>query len=316
VSSALTAAAFPWGGDLPCWFVLRWLNGLAAALSLVPLETIVNRNSAEECRARNFGFYAFSIALGMALGTLVAMEMAQTAPRLAFVLCGSAALVGSGIVLAWRPVWPADDPGMQTKSTIYFGRDILAFGSGWAQGFLEGPMVSLLPLYLLSVGLTHDQTGWLMGGVMMGVILAQAPLAWLADRLGRGAVLASCNLAALLGIICLSWTDNLAWLAGCLFVVGACSGALYPLGLALLGERTPLAGMSRAGAWFLAVNCTGSVMGPALAGTAIRLFGQGALFVTGAGALVLVLAVWLISAGYRRCRYRANAEQAPARVAA
>ena len=316
VASGLSAAAFPWGGGLGGWFGLRGLNGAAAALSLIPLETIVNRCSSTRRRAGNFGGYAFCIALGMALGNLVALQMATTAPRLAFVLGGAATLLGAAVVLGWRPVSPADEEEVTAPEPLHLGRNVLAFGSGWAQGFLEGGMVALLPIYLLSSGLSHEQSGWLMGGLMVGVILAQAPLAWLADRLGRAAVLAGCNAAALVGIGGLLGAGSVAWLALWLFVVGACSGALYPLGLALLGERTRPAGMSRAGAWFLAINCGGSLAGPAIAGVAMSLFGRAALFVTGGGAIGLVLAVWGASAAWRFGRSDGPVAAAPARSAA
>jgi MFS family permease len=314
LASAATAASFPWGDGPLGWFLLRGLNGVAAALSLIPLETHVNRASSPPRRALNFGCYAFCIALGMALGNLVALQMAETQPRLAFLLGGAAALVAAGLVLCWRPALPAEAEEAAGRTPLHFGRDFLAFGSGWAQGFMEGGMVALLPIYLLSVGLSHDAVSWLMGGLMIGVILAQAPLAWLADRLGRGAVLAGCNIVALLGIGCLLVKGGVWWLGFWLFAVGACSGAFYPLGLALLGERTPPGGMSRVGAWFLAVNCLGSLVGPVAAGAAMDLLGRGALFVTGGAAVALVLAVWLVGALARsaRCRRR-NALPVPAR---
>jgi MFS family permease len=315
--SAVTAAAFPWGGGLPGWFALRLLNGAAAALSLVPLETFVNRNSPEHSRARNFGIYAFSIALGMALGNVTALQLAEDASRLAFLLGGLAAALGTVVVLLWRPVTPADPELVGEKGALHLGRDFLAFSSGWAQGFLEGGMVAFLPIYLLAVGLSHDAVSWLMGGLMIGVILAQAPLAALADRLGRAAVLAGCNAVALLGISCLLWTGGTAWLAFWLFVVGACSGALYPLGLALLGERTDPAGLSRAGACFLAVNCGGSLVGPIVAGAAMHLFGREALFVSGGGALLIVLGGWAVQRAFCPARRQfAPATEAPARAAA
>jgi MFS family permease len=131
-----------------------------------------------------------------------------------------------------------------------------------------------------------------MSGLMVGVILAQVPLAWLADRLGRLTVLAGCNVVALGGIACLMVPAGTAWLALWLFAVGACSGAFYPLGLALLGERLPPARLARANAWFLAINCAGSVTGPAVAGHVMDRFGRGALFLAGAAAVGLVLAGW------------------------
>src|SRR5689334_9473855 len=40
VFSGLTVAAFPWGGSLTGWFLLRLLNGFAGAMSLIPMETL------------------------------------------------------------------------------------------------------------------------------------------------------------------------------------------------------------------------------------------------------------------------------------
>jgi MFS family permease len=174
---------------------------------------------------------------------------------------------------------------------------------------------------LLSVGLSHETVSWLMSGLMMGVILSQTPLAWLADRLGRAAVLAACNAVTLVGICCLGWTGGVAWLAFWLFVVGACSGAFYPLGLALLGERTAPEGMSRAGSCFLAINSMGSMTGPVIAGLAGSWFGPGMLFVTGGSAVGLILGIWIVLALLGRTSSQASplavsGTEPPARAAA
>jgi MFS family permease len=317
--SGVTAGAFPWGGGLAGWFALRVLNGVAGAVSLIPLETYVNRNSAPERRAQMFGYYAFCVALGMALGTLVGLQLYPALPRVAFLLGGAAALLGGGVVRNWRPAFPADAEEGHGRAPLEFGRNFLSFGSAWSQGFLEGGMVALLPIYLLSTGLSEGAVSWLMSGLMVGVILAQVPVAWLADRLGRLAVLAGCNAVALGGIACLTLPAGTAWLALWLFAVGACSGAFYPLGLALLGERLPPAGLARANAWFLAINCAGSVTGPAAVGYVMDRFGRGAMFLAGGGAVGLVLLGWGATALLRRNRRTApsgeGAAGAPRRAA-
>src|SRR6516165_554263 len=55
--SGIAVALFPLGG-LTWWFSNRLVHGGAAALSLIPLETYVNRDLAPEHRGRNFGLYA------------------------------------------------------------------------------------------------------------------------------------------------------------------------------------------------------------------------------------------------------------------
>jgi MFS family permease len=292
-ASGGTAAAFPWGPSVLGWFAWRTLNGGAAALSLIPLETFINQHAAGGRRAQNFGCYAFCIALGMALGTVVGVGAADAAPRMAFVAGGTAALLGGVVVLAWRPRFLAVAEERSGREPLAFRRNFLSFGSAWSQGFLEGGMMALLVVYLKGIGLSKDAIGWLMGGIMVGVIAAQVPVAWVADRLGRTAVLAGCHTATLVGILCLLVPGGTAWLAVWLFAVGACSGAFYPLGLALLGERTPASGLARANAWFLAINCLGSLVGPALTGRAMDTFGRGAMFVVGGLAVGLVLAAWV-----------------------
>jgi MFS family permease len=289
ILSAVTAAAFPWGGGLVGWFPLRMLNGAAGALSLIPLETFVNRQSTPERRARNFGFYAVAVAGGIALGDGLALQLAPSQPRLAFVLGGLASLAALVVALCWRPRMGGTAEEVLGNQPLAFGRHFLAFGSGWTQGITEGIMVALLPLYLLATGRNNDTVTFLMGGLMLGVVLAQVPAAWLADRLGRTTVLLGCHAITILGALCLMAPGNLPWLAFWLFAVGACSGATYPLGMALLGERTPAPALGRASAWFLAINCLGSQIGPLVAGAAVDRFGPNALFPVGAIAVGLVL---------------------------
>jgi MFS family permease len=295
IASGVTAAALPWSGGIAGWFVIRGFNGVAGALSLIPLETDLNHRSAPGRRSLNFGYYAFCIALGMALGNLAGLQMHQHAPRTAFMVGGAAAVVAGLIVLMWRPAPIVRTHSSQQQGSIDFTRNSLSFGSAWSQGFLEGGMVSLLPIYLLATGLSQDQVSWLMSGIMVGVIVAQVPIAWLADRLGRTAILTACNLAALAGIAVLLVHDDPTSLTFWLFVVGACSGAFYPLGLAVLGERVPASNLARANAWYLGINCMGSLTGPVVTGLVMDCFGRGAMFLAGAGAILLVLVVWLAS---------------------
>jgi MFS family permease len=128
-----------------------------------------------------------------------------------------------------------------------------------------------------------------MGALFAGVLLAQLPLAWLADRLGRLPVLLACHALLLAGLLVVPATRAPVLLGAELFVLGACCGALYPLGLALLGERVPPGGLARANALYLASNCAGSLSGPLVMGVAIKAFGLSAQFVAGAVALALVV---------------------------
>jgi MFS family permease len=293
VVSGLTTAALPWSGPLAVWLGLRFLTGVAGALSLIPVETFVNRHSALEQRGRNFGFYAFAVALGWALGNLVGLQLYDHAPRQAFMLGGLAAVL-AGInlrLLAWPP---EPETVRRDGQAVPLRRNVLSFGSAWCQGFLEGGMVTFLAVYLLKfLEMGETRVSWLTSGIMIGVILFQVPVAWLADRLGRAPVLVACYGATAAGLTILPFCDAASnWLTPALFLVGACSGAFYPLGLAILGERLPEARLARAGAWYLAINCCGSLVGPVVTGAVMDTVGKPAMFLAGEAAVVGVLAVW------------------------
>lgn len=301
ILSGITTAIFPLGAGLAGWFVLRLLNGVGGAMSLIPLETHVNHNAPPERRSRDFGFYAFAVALGIALGTWVGLQMYEDWAEPAFIVGGALSFAAAGVVILAIPrlaVVPVEEADRRVALPLAPG--FLSLGVAWSQGFLEGALVAFLPIYLLAIRLTSNAVSWLMSGVMIGVIVCQVPIAWLADRLGRTAVLLGCCGVTVLALGWLPFCHETEMLAVTLFLAGACSGAFYPLGLAILGERLPGSALPRANAWYLAINCIGSLTGPVACGFAMKLFGQRAMFATGIAAVVAVVAGWLVVRGYTR----------------
>jgi MFS family permease len=153
----------------------------------------------------------------------------------------------------------------------------------------------LLPVYLRDIGYNDDATGLLLGGAVLGGIVAQVPLAWLADRFGKRPIAYGCVASTALGLWVLPSCVAVVPLLGWLFVVGAGGSAFYPLGLAIMSERVQPAARGRASAWFLGVNCLGSLVGPAVTGAAMDQFGRPSLFVVAAASVSAILVVWTAS---------------------
>jgi MFS family permease len=296
---AFTTAVFPLCNTVIAWHLLRVIGGIGTALSLIPMETLVNHNAPPDRRARDFGVYAVSVALGITLGSVVGLPLFPHAPRLTFALGGLVTLLATAVV------WFAVPPRHAHEDARGGGRlpwrgGLLGFGTAWVQGFLEGGTLTFLSIYLLSLGHSEPTVSALLGALFAGVVLAQLPVAWLADRLGRLRVLLACHGLVLAGLVCVPWTRPLVPLGGFLFLLGACCGALYPLGLALLGERVARADLAKANAWYLASNCAGSLSGPIVLGLVIDGFGLAAQFAAGALAIGVVLATWALGPGVRK----------------
>jgi MFS family permease len=313
VLSGVTVALFPWGGGLAGWFALRFLNGVAGAMSLIPMETEVNHSAPPEQRSRNFGLYAVCMALGIAAGNWFGLQFYPDVPLLVFALGGVPVLFAAGLIgLCPGAFAPLEQEGGPCPE-LAVGRNVLSFGSAWSQGFLEGGMVAHLAVYLLFIGMAEGDASWVVAGIMVGVILFQVPVAWLADRFGRTSVLLGCYAATALALVVMPFCGPSAWLVGALLMAGACSTSFYPLGMTLLGERVPASAMARGNARFLMFNCLGSLIGPAVCGAAMERFGKPALFVSAEAAVLLVLVVWGIRLYAERRRQRADsADTVPA----
>jgi MFS family permease len=293
--SALTTALFPAIDNLYWWFLLRAAGGAGTALCLIPLETLVNHDAPARHRARNFGFYASAVALGIGLGTVVGLPLYAYAPGLAFGLGGLLPLLAA--LPAWRRLAAggfAEEP-TANDGTLSLRGNFLGFGTAWAQGFLEGGMVTFLSVYLVGLGHGESMAGALMGVLFLGVIAFQVPVALLADRGGRTRVLLACHLLVLVGVVLVPLFRSLVPVGLLLFLVGGSCAALYPLGLALLGERLPTAALGRANALYLASNCAGSLSGPVVMGLAMSAGGPSALFATAAGSVALILVGWALA---------------------
>jgi MFS family permease len=245
---------------------------------------------------------------------MVGLPLYPYAPRLAFAIGGFVTLLAAGLTL-----WGFPSVGLVEEESSEKPRlrgQFLAFGTAWVQGFLEGGMITFLPVYLLEIGYSEAAVSGLMGALFMGVLLFQVPAAWAADRLGRLYLVLACHAVVLWGLLALPGCTGALQLGLGLFLVGGCCAALYPLGLALLGERLPAAALGRANAWYLAINCAGSLTGPVLTGVALEWFGRSAFFGTTAAAVVLVVGGWALRRALSRKANSSSADFQASRRAA
>jgi MFS family permease len=293
--SGITLMLFPCWTSPIAWFVLRFANGMAGAVSLVPIETYLGQSTPQDGRSQQIAFYTVALTLGGSVGIGAGLPLYQAGAVWPFFLGGLLAC-GAGLLLWHRsPTNSANPPDASSLTMRDLPGSLLGYGSGWVQGFLEGGLVAFLGLYLLTLGMSRDSAGLMMGLSLAGVIVVQVPIGWLADRLGRLLVLLGCYTVVIAGLVMLPFCSAGPMLACWLFLLGACSGAFYPLGLALLSDRLPEAGLSRAYALFMAMECVGSVIGPTVMGQGRDWFGEVAMFPVALAAVGLVLLVWATS---------------------
>lgn len=314
VGAGITLAMFPLGGEPVMWCLLRFLNGWAGAMSLVPLETLVSRDSAPDKKTTNFACYGVSLTLGGAIGIMIGLHVYVPGRTLAFYL-GAIVPIIAGLSLL-RGMGNRVGPPHTAAGGLGWMRNFPSYGTAWFQGFLEGGMLHFLSFFLIARGFSNDQSAILMSISTVGLIIFQVPVGYLGDRFGKTPTMLFCYAAIATGLLALPWLSGALALAAGLFLFGAVSGALYPLGLSLLGDRTPEAILPRAYAWYLAIECVGSQAGAAAIGKARDQWGESAMFAVFLAALAVVLAIWLgLRLALRRAETRPPAQSAT-RIAA
>jgi MFS family permease len=213
---------------------------------------------------------------------------------LAFAIGGLLPLLSIVPAWCWLAGGGVAGDSLNDDEPVSLRGNFLGFGTAWAQGFLEGGMVTFLSVYLIGLGHSETVAGGLMAVLFLGVVAFQIPVAWMADRRGRVRVLLVCHGVVLTGLLLIPLFVDVTSLGILLFLVGGSCAALYPLGLALLGERLAPSALGRANAWYLACNCGGSLTGPVVMGLAMKVGGAHALFSAGAASVALVVIGWAI----------------------
>ncbi|MFY0661551.1 MAG: MFS transporter [Shimia sp.] len=131
----------------------------------------------------------------------------------------------------------------------------------------------MLSVYTLRIGLGADIAAYTFTAFALGSLLGAVPLGILSDKVGRLPVLSGC---AAVGLACAlvmpgvtsSPTAYLMLIA----LWGACAGALYAVGLAMVGDHFSGQALISANAAFGTVYAAAALLGPLINGTAMQLW--------------------------------------------
>lgn len=274
VAGALLSVAYTVTSGPVAWAVLSFLHGIVGGVPWVVSEIWMNVVAEEKHRGRVMGIYAAMVALGMALGPVVLQVVGVYGPLPFLTGAGFSLLVALPLLPHWHTA-----PRIRVDAAGGFAAVVvlapLALFTAFACGLGEQVAFSFLPVYAVGAGVSAETgTLWLSAFVMGNVVL-QWPIGWLADHADRRLVLAGCTLASTVLVIALPLVP--AQSPGVIAVVmlwGGISFAIYPVGLALLGQRFRGGDMARANTAFSLIYILGGLVGRPLTGGAMDWLGD------------------------------------------
>ena len=306
VAGALITVAYTLTAGPVAWVVLTFLHGVIGGVPWVVSEIWMNVVVEEKRRGRVMGIYACMVALGMALGPLVLQVVGVYGP-VPFLTGAALSLL---VAVPLLPYWHTA-PRIRVDAA-----------SGFAAVVVLAPLAHVRRLRLrpgragrlqLPAGLCRRRrrVGRDRRAVAVGLRDGQRRAA-MADRLaGRSCrPPRSCWPAARWPAPC--WWLRCRWsrrsrpaIIAVVMLWGGMSFAIYPVGLALLGQRFRGGDIARANTAFSMIYILGGLVGRPLAGAAMDAFGDPGLGWT--------LAVFYAIAGARRL---AGLAPAPADISA
>jgi MFS family permease len=225
-------------------------------------------------RGRDMGIYSGLEDLGMALGPLVLQVVGVYGP-VPFLTGAALSLL---VAVPLLPYWNTA-PRIRVDAASGFATVVLlaplAMLAAFACGLGEQVAFSFLPVYAVGAGVSADTGALWLSAFVMGNVVLQWPIGWLADHADRRAVLAGCTLASTLLVVALPLVS--AQSPAVIVVValwGGVSFAIYPVGLALLGRRFRGGDIARANTAFSMIYIVGGLVGRPLTGAAMDTFGD------------------------------------------
>ena len=167
-----------------------------------------------------------------------------------------------------------------------------------AFAIFDTALMALFPVYALRSGMSEAAAASALGVLIVGNVVLQPAIGWLADRWSRRGMLLSCALLTAGGSALVPAVMGTALLWPLVLVWGATGFGVYTMALADLGARFSGPMVIAGAAAFTATWGIGGILGPLLGGSAMQHFGPHGLPLV-LGATFLGLAALL---GARRSR--------------
>jgi len=252
------------------FFAVRAIEGVGASAISVATETMINRLSKPEERARRMSYYALAVGIGWAAGPLAGALLYGIRPEVPFVGCFVLSILAALLAAGLIKKAPTGSHHGEAILSVLSSNIVVPISSGALYGYLMSSLVTLFPLYLKrEVKVPEAGMAAIITAVIVGTILSQVPIGHAADRFGKRKTLLICTvlLGGVFALMSLHADWRLFLATGVL--AGALAGSLYPIGLALIGQVVRKERLGAATSAFSLAFGIGSLIGPSLSGLAM-----------------------------------------------
>ena len=273
------------------WLVLRMLIGYGVAGQFVIAESWLNDKASSDNRGRVFALYMVVSWAVSGIGPL-GLNLPDPDGRILF------ALVAFAMAIALIPMALTGVGNPEIGHRTHFGIarlyriSPLGVFACFASGLINTALWGLMAVYTAAVGYTEQQLSVLLSVSVIGALLVQFPVGFMADRFGRRPLMLAIAFlgVALAAAIVLWGAQSFAALLAMIVLLASVIAPLYALGVGQTNDYIERKDFVAASSGLLFAWGVGAVAGPTLARAIMRPLGGNGLLVLVIAALGLVAA--------------------------
>lgn len=274
------------------WFLVRFVGTLCITTTFVIAETWLNELTADNIRGRVIGIYTAIIAGFFALGPVIVTWIGYEHPRIFFIQSGLMLILSVGIFRLKGRV-PPPEPVSYGHMLGTFAMIPILLAAVAFFGLFDAIALGLWIVYAIDLGQTGERAAYMLTALILGNLLFQVPIGWLADKTSPRRVFILCCIGTFIGSLMLWFMDLGHWTIWPFLVVwGSIAFGMFTVAMILIGKHLTGARLIAANAGFGLFWGTGSLMGGAIAGQAMDTFGPAGL----PGVLILFAGLLLAGA--------------------
>jgi MFS family permease len=263
--------------------LVRILHGTTGGLVGPATMSVTAVYSGRAQKGRAMGFYGMALAAATLVGYGVSGVIASRLGYNALFLLGALILV-IGVMLSFSLPGNRQRGSLTAKTTLGEGLNkvkdllrrkglIVSYCSIFAQYFAFGGVVTLLPLYVRSLGMGAFHTGMLLAAFAITFIIVQFPSGTLSDRVGRVLPTAAGLSLSIVSLVALPSLEVFPLLAAAMALYGVGYGLLFPSISALVADHTAAEERGMATGVFHALLTAGVAIGAPIMGWAGEMVG-------------------------------------------
>ncbi|MFD7261741.1 MFS transporter [Streptomyces sp. NPDC059874] len=288
VGASATLGALAFTDSLWLWFGLRFLLGTCAVAMFILSETWISEIADAAGRGRLLTAYTSVLALGFCVGPSV-LTLTGNSQGAALTVA-----VISPLVALW-PLWSSRHriPAMAAEGKVPVRALVRLLSvllvAVLAVSVFDAVTLQFIPLYGERAGLSPGHAAFTLTVLLIGQMLFQYPVGWLADRVGARSALMLTLVVGTAGALLLPvFVGSGLWLWPMVALWGGVAFAGYPIVLTLLGEGLRGSSLLLGNTAFAIVWGIGGVIGPPYAGAAADWLGE-------SGMPYALAALWLVA---------------------